>query len=256
MKTSNVIFKMLDLSTGHLTALTRALLEANALNGALYYAKGPWGWFLNVPTIEDGVEIDPSLPVDLKQCLHYAQGQKVEWIVFDCDGSYVAELATYEDVIRPGAAPGKVLLAKGGNLEGQTTVCCVAAENLRSRSVDWWTKLEYAYNQYHDFISDKSMDADTVTLFDLQVPKDSDPGEIADLVDQAMQGVTYNTDLRRVGKDGVLDNHPSLFPNGRDLSGWSFRHAVEELLRDRPKAVKCKAASVPKRRGKDVESQG
>ena len=90
-------FNMLDMSTAHLSSDTRERLDKLDIEGVLYYPKGPWGWFVNVPTGHDAPEITDEVPADLKRCMHFAQNLNKEWIMFDCDGVIVDGLLAYED---------------------------------------------------------------------------------------------------------------------------------------------------------------
>ena len=91
-----VDFKMLDVSTAHLSPETRQRLETSDIEGVLFYPKGPWGWFINVPSREDGLTVGDEVPADLKNCIEFAQTLEKEWIMFDCDGSIVQELPKFE----------------------------------------------------------------------------------------------------------------------------------------------------------------
>lgn len=93
--TTTVDFKMLDASTAHLSPQTRQRLEHFDLEGVLFYPKGPWGWFVNVPTREDGLVVGEEVPADLKACIEFAQTLEKEWIMFDCDGNVMQDLPTY-----------------------------------------------------------------------------------------------------------------------------------------------------------------
>lgn len=95
--TSTVSFKMLDVSTAHLSPKTRQRLETFDVNGVLFYPKGPWGWFVSVPTLADALIVGDEVPSDLKTCIEFAQTLEKEWIMFDCDGSIVQELPTFDD---------------------------------------------------------------------------------------------------------------------------------------------------------------
>lgn len=94
--TSTVDFKMLDVSTAHLSPQTRQRLETFDVEGVLFYPKGPWGWFVNVPTLDDGLVIGDEVPTDLKTCILFAQTLEKEWLMFDCDGSIVQELPRFD----------------------------------------------------------------------------------------------------------------------------------------------------------------
>lgn len=89
---------MLDLSTAHLTPETRTMLLQERLEGALYYSKGPWGWFVNVPSKADNIPIGDEVPHDLKACIEYAQDGQHDWIMLDNDGTVMADLPVYGDI--------------------------------------------------------------------------------------------------------------------------------------------------------------
>lgn len=112
-----VTFKMLDVSTAHLTTQTRALLEQQDVEGVLFYPKGPWGWFAYVPSLADELTVADEAPADLKQCIGFAQQRGFDWIVFDCDGAVIADLPLYEEVAIPDqaeTAAARVLAASYG----------------------------------------------------------------------------------------------------------------------------------------------
>lgn len=90
--TPTVEFKMLDVSTAHLSPQTRQRLETFDVEGVLFYPKGPWGWFVNVPAREDGLVVGEEVPTDLKACIQFAQTLEKEWIMFDCDGTIIQDL--------------------------------------------------------------------------------------------------------------------------------------------------------------------
>lgn len=91
-----VDFKMLDVSTAHLSPETRQRLETADIEGVLFYPKGPWGWFIYVPSRDEGLNVGDEVPADLKNCIDFAQTLEKEWIMFDCDGSIVQELPKFE----------------------------------------------------------------------------------------------------------------------------------------------------------------
>ena len=93
-----VTFKMLDISTAHLTTQTRAQMEQQNAEGVLFYPKGPWGWFTYVPSLADELTVGDEAPADLKQCIEFAQQRGFDWIVFDCDGAVITDLPLYEEV--------------------------------------------------------------------------------------------------------------------------------------------------------------
>lgn len=114
MKSPLVVFQMLDVSTAHLTSQTRDQLDQQGYDGVLCYPKGPWGWFMYVPSLQDGLALAEDAPQDLKQCIEYAQLNKFDWIVFDCEGAVITELPLYEEIgfpDQPNQANGRVLAA-------------------------------------------------------------------------------------------------------------------------------------------------
>ncbi len=90
-------FKMLDLSTAHLSPVTRELMFNDAAD-AIYYGKGDYGWFVHVPEKDhENRGIGEHCPHDLASCLVYAQEQGAQWIMFDCDAGYVTALEVFDD---------------------------------------------------------------------------------------------------------------------------------------------------------------
>ncbi|TBR75380.1 MAG: hypothetical protein EPN64_13135 [Burkholderiaceae bacterium] len=90
---------MLDISTAHLSLMTRELLD-NEAAGVISYPKGGCGWLVYVPQREDNDEsrgIGEDCPCDLGECLRYAQDQGAHWIMFDCDAESVLTLRVYND---------------------------------------------------------------------------------------------------------------------------------------------------------------
>jgi len=87
---------LLDLSTAHLTAVTRGLMSNDAVD-AIAYRKDEHGWFVYVPSKADGVEIGEHCPDDLAACIRYAQMHDADWIMFDCDAEVCGDLASFDD---------------------------------------------------------------------------------------------------------------------------------------------------------------
>ncbi|MFC6282181.1 MULTISPECIES: DUF5983 family protein [Polaromonas] len=110
MNTSSTVeFTMLDVSTAHLSPETRQRLETFDVEGVLYYPKGPWGWFVNVPDREDGLVVGDEVPKDLKACIQFAQTLEKEWIMFDCDGTIMEDLPKFDDEKLPSITNHHVL---------------------------------------------------------------------------------------------------------------------------------------------------
>lgn len=104
-----MIRQYLDLSTGHLTVATRALLEVCAQRQrddkggpgvndwpAMTVAAYTYGWFVTVP-----YEFEPhqwrALPKDLADVLSHARGNNVSLVCFDSDGDALHALPFYEE---------------------------------------------------------------------------------------------------------------------------------------------------------------
>lgn len=86
------ITKMLVLSTGHLT--DTACNEFFQSNRGPWYEKDPFGWFVNVETLNNDCEQD--LPLSIEDCLEYAINLDCNWVMFDRDGPLVEELTQYD----------------------------------------------------------------------------------------------------------------------------------------------------------------
>ena len=91
-----VEFTVLDVSTAHLSQVTRELLADDAVD-QIAYPKGDYGWFVHVPNADDGVEVSEHCPPDLAQCLQLAQRAEAHWVMFDADGTIIDELPVYDD---------------------------------------------------------------------------------------------------------------------------------------------------------------
>ena len=85
------IYKMLVMSTGHITKTTSKLLSEEAV-GIVVYKKDEYGWFVVVSDWRDNEE---SIPDDLKTCLAFAEENGCEWLCLDCDGEEYDALPTY-----------------------------------------------------------------------------------------------------------------------------------------------------------------
>lgn len=97
MQAPIVSIQMLMIATAHLSASTRQLLDKQEELGVLYYPKGPWGWFCNVPALEDGVPICDDIPKDIRDCIAFAQSKQVQWLMLDEQGPVIPELPLYEE---------------------------------------------------------------------------------------------------------------------------------------------------------------
>jgi hypothetical protein len=99
MNTKNLpleLHSMLALSTAHLKPETIELMSTGEIAGALYYPKGIWGFFVYIPSAKDGIEIDPELPQDLRNCMNAARMLGHGWVMFDQDVTAVNELEVFD----------------------------------------------------------------------------------------------------------------------------------------------------------------
>ena len=109
------ISKVLVLSTGHLRRKTRDLLDdaytadrlldlhqiagrRRCIDLPIFYPKGDYGWFVNVPgdCMDEELEVHLRCYVlDLLDCIKYAESLGCDWIMFDRDAGFVADLPDY-----------------------------------------------------------------------------------------------------------------------------------------------------------------
>lgn len=87
------IYKMMVLSTGHISKETAKLLEEDKV-GVVVYPKDEYGWFI-VVTDWNGIDADP-VPDDLAECLKIAEENGCDWLCLDCDGETVENLPIYQ----------------------------------------------------------------------------------------------------------------------------------------------------------------
>ncbi len=94
------VFRLLDLSTGHLTLSTRRALPAGAHDGAGRQLHLPrtvpheYGWFMWADTDPGNVE---TFPEDVAAAIRLAHRLQCEWIVFDQDAVPATDLPFYGD---------------------------------------------------------------------------------------------------------------------------------------------------------------
>ena len=78
-------YKMLTISTGHITSETNELmLKGTAFSGVTYYQKGEYGYF--IPVCMDVIEDCRDVPSDIKELLYFAHDNGFDWLCLDCDG--------------------------------------------------------------------------------------------------------------------------------------------------------------------------
>ena len=117
MSSNATIFKMLDLSTSHITETTcntwfpteRARNGVEPLPGGrqvftyttpvAFYEKGDYGWFVHVDSdwkhSEPDTPLAPGVPVELQRVLEYAAKLGCDWIQFDTDGDVNDDLPVF-----------------------------------------------------------------------------------------------------------------------------------------------------------------
>ena len=102
------IYRMLTLSTSHLTSETVNTLDA-VINGLStspmpvcypkmdLYINEAYGYFMHIADEDDiDDEAEEKYPKDIKDVLAYARKHHCQWVMFDCDAEPVHELPTYE----------------------------------------------------------------------------------------------------------------------------------------------------------------
>lgn len=85
-----MIYKYLDLSTGHVSRKTAKWLDNNP-DGIIMYLKGEYGWIIHVSS----EEYDKNIPNDLIKVIEYAKSKECGWIMFDADGEVIEELELF-----------------------------------------------------------------------------------------------------------------------------------------------------------------
>ena len=81
--------KVADISTGHLTELTREVLGLNTYPD--YVMRGDYGFLVFV------TEDHARVPDDLRPVLNAARDQGFDYVMFDADGPRVDDLPWYEE---------------------------------------------------------------------------------------------------------------------------------------------------------------
>ena len=76
------IYKMMVMSSGHISGNTMALLTGDNA-GVVVYQKDDYGWFLVVTDWQDNIE---CIPCDLQACLSLAEENGCDWLCIDHDG--------------------------------------------------------------------------------------------------------------------------------------------------------------------------
>jgi hypothetical protein len=98
------VFRLLDLSTGHLKLSTRRILEAGGLDAPGQQLWLPrtvpheYGWFMWADTDPGNVE---SFPEDIAAATRLAHRLQCEWILFDRDAAPIADVPFYGDGDEP-----------------------------------------------------------------------------------------------------------------------------------------------------------
>jgi hypothetical protein len=83
-----------DLSTGHLTAATRRLLDTTKMERwPVAGGRMPFGFFIYAHD-EDS---EGNIPADLWACIQLAHKHGADYILFDCDAELIEDLPSYDD---------------------------------------------------------------------------------------------------------------------------------------------------------------
>ena len=89
--------RMLDISTGHLSTVTRSWLSAAAAaNTPISVAEREEGWFVNT-TWGDTAQHGVAIPPDLLHILAVCHAHDVSYVMFDTDGLEQEGLPFYDD---------------------------------------------------------------------------------------------------------------------------------------------------------------
>lgn len=87
-----LVFKVADVSFGHLTEPTRRLVSEGRCPGRFFF---PWGDMAMVMTTASSEEGDESVPADLARVWNWGVAQGVDYIKFDVDGRAYSDLPWY-----------------------------------------------------------------------------------------------------------------------------------------------------------------
>lgn len=94
------IFKLLDMSTGHLQEETTERMDEGAQFPFIYSRKVVggeyYGYFVHVPDAFDVDFDDGEWPEDMIDCMKFAMRAGVDWIMFDAEGKVYDDLKKYE----------------------------------------------------------------------------------------------------------------------------------------------------------------
>jgi len=96
-----LVFRVADVSFGHLTEQTRSLVSQDSCPGRHFF---PWGDSALVMTTAPLEEGDAAVPADLARVWNWAIEQGADYLKFDCDGRMYADLPWYGEEERGVAA--------------------------------------------------------------------------------------------------------------------------------------------------------
>lgn len=95
-----MIYKTMDISTGHITSYTAEWLNRQMtveFSAVIVYPKSTYGWFISLPEFgSEGSERIAKIPYDLLLVMAYARGKDCEWLVLDRDADENGDLPIYE----------------------------------------------------------------------------------------------------------------------------------------------------------------
>lgn len=87
-----LLFRVADVSFGHLTEPTRRLVSENRCPGRAFF---PWGDLAMVMTTAAADESDDAVPADLARVWNWAAAQAADYLKFDVDGRIYSDLPWY-----------------------------------------------------------------------------------------------------------------------------------------------------------------
>lgn len=89
-----LVFRVADISFGHLTEQTRSLVSQDRCPGRRFF---PWGDAAMVMTTAPLEEGDEAVPADLARVWNWATAQGADYCKFDRDGRVYGDLPWYGD---------------------------------------------------------------------------------------------------------------------------------------------------------------
>lgn len=87
-----LVFKVADVSFGHLTEQTRRLVSQDRCPGRCFFRWGDDAMVMTTAPLEEG---DEAVPGDLARVWNWAIAQRADYLKFDLDGRVYGDLPWY-----------------------------------------------------------------------------------------------------------------------------------------------------------------